>query len=87
VNAGPGCSAGLYRDYIDVFQIVCARDESIETGRLARYRLSLNERENHVGVLTARLTGVIYSGPGDDTANAEDQPRTAIYGGRVTTAS
>ena len=82
VNAGRGCRAGPHGDSLDVVEVVCARGASGEAAGVPRYRLSLNERDNNVGVLGAHFSGVIYSGAGNDSADTEDQRRSAIYGGR-----
>jgi hypothetical protein len=72
VNAGPGCRAGPSEEF---FEVVCPLD-----GRAPRYRLSLNRRANRVDIGSAGLSGVIYSGPGDDTAR-DYLSRSTVYGG------
>jgi hypothetical protein len=77
VNAGFGCRAGPSEEF---FEVVCALDPSSRTARAPRYRISLNERDNLVDIDSAGLAGVIYSGPGRDTAR-DHVSRSAVYGG------
>jgi hypothetical protein len=58
VNAGRGCRAGPSEEF---FEVVCPLDASSRSARAPRYRISLNERDNNVDIVSAGLSGVICS--------------------------